>query len=556
MFKELKIDQIKSNPNNPRTIFEGQKFDDLIKSIKEKGVLEPILVRPVNGKFEIVAGERRYRAMLQISGEKQPESGGIFEQSGMIPAIIRKINDDEAFEIMIIENLQREDLTPLEEIQSFEKYVKKHGKDGIILLGEKTGIQPAYIRRRIAVLKLPEKALKAWNKEKLTFGHLEELIRLKDTKKLKEVLDRILGPYSRDMTVRDLREYINSMIPLLSKAQFDKTDCRDCMYASDVQKNLWDIEAMKKVHCLNPKCFMEKQIDYLTNNWSETSWAKQFKTTGFVFEMNLSHNDRNYFSYSKPFKKCLEGCKDFKTVINNDGTLGEGQACIKNKSCFQSLSRLKAQKEARKEGAKKIDEGGVEDPRKPWHGQHFRELFFQKKLPEKFQGLQPDDVKVLRAALYALIKMKWRLRSLFIDLSGVKHEDHWSKESDNFGAIAKMKKDELLQIIKELSLQVILGNDMETEGRQLVADHIGIDLAKEWEPTNEYYNLKTIRELLEYGEKLGILKDKKAEKFLKNTLKRKKFSACKKSELVQLFKESGINLIGKVPDEILGEKKT
>ena len=348
MFKELKIDQIKSNPNNPRTIFEGPKFDDLVKSIKEKGVLEPILVRPVNGNFEIVAGERRFRALQQIVGE--PNYEGVVVT---IPSIIRKINDDEAFEIMIIENLQREDLTPLEEVQSFERYIKKHGKDGVLLLGEKTGIQPAYIRRRIAALRLPEKALKAWNNEKLTFGHLEELIRLKDTKELKEVLDRILGPYNRDMTVRDLREYINSRIPLLSKAQFDKTLCRICQHASDVQKNLWDIEAMKKVHCLNPKCFMEKQIDYLTNNWSETSWAKQFKTTGFVFEMNLSHNDRNYFSYSKPFKKCLEGCKDFKTVINNDGTLGEGQACIKNKSCFQSLSRLKAQKEARKEGAKK-----------------------------------------------------------------------------------------------------------------------------------------------------------------------------------------------------------
>lgn len=547
MFKELKIDQIKSNPNNPRTIFEGQKFDDLIKSIKEKGVLEPILVRPVNGKFEIVAGERRFRALQQIVGEPGYEGVVI-----TIPSIIRKINDDEAFEIMIIENLQREDLTPLEEVQSFEKYVKKHGKDGILLLGEKTGIQPAYIRRRIAALQLPEKALKAWNKEKLTFGHLEELIRLKDTKKLKEVLDRILGPYSRDMTVRDLREYINSMIPLLSKAQFDKADCRNCIHASDVQKNLWDIEAMKKVHCLNPKCFMEKQIDYLTNNWPETSWAKQFKTTGFALEMNLGYEDRRFFPYSKPFKKCLEGCKDFKTIINKDGTLGEGQACIKNKSCFQNLSRLKTQKEAKKE--KRGEEHDL-TPRKPWHGQHFRELFFQKKLPEKFQGLQPDDVKVLRSALYALVKMKWTLCDQFNELTGIEDERYNVEEKKLFGTIAKMKKDKLLQIIKELSLQVILGNDMETEGRQLMADHIGIDLAKEWEPTDEYYNLKTIKELLEYGEKRGILKNKKAEKFLKKTLKRKKFSACKKSELIRIFKESGINLVGKVPDEILGEEE-
>lgn len=548
MYKEIKIDQVKSNPNNPRASFEGPKFDDLMKSIKEKGVLEPILVRPVDGKFEIVAGERRFRALRKIC-----ESGDeplIALKDVVIPTIVRKLTDHEAFEIMIIENLQREDLTPFEEARSFEKYAKKHGKDGIQSLGERTGILPAYIRRRIAILRLPKRALDAWDKGTLTFGHLEELIRLKDPQDLKETIGRILDQQWRKMTVKDLRNHINSMIPLLTKAKFDKTECSNCMQNSDVQKKLWDIESMKKTHCLNPKCFKKKQVDFLTKNWAETPWAKRFKTTGFAFHQDLQWDDHNEF-YPTPFKKCLDGCKNFKTIISLDGTLDEGQSCVKNKACFQSLSRSKAQK-----GREKKDDGG---PRVNWHGQHFREEFFKERIPEQFKIFSPDDVKMLRAAVYAMIQTKWTLCERFFELSDIKSDKNGDfydvEKSQIFDKIKKMKREKLLQIIQELSLLTILSSDVDAEGRWLMANHIGIDLAKEWSPPEDFYQMKTIRGLLEYGDKIGIFLDKKAIKFLQEKIKRKKFSACKKSELVQVFKDSGIDLTGKVPDEILGEGK-
>lgn len=545
MYKEINIELIKSNPQNPRTKFEGPKYEDLVNSIREKGVLEPILVRKINAHFEIVAGERRFRAQRQVFKEWQEK--GEVTTTMLIPAIVRKLNDDEAFEIMIIENLQREDLTPLEEVQSFEKYVKQHGKEGIETLAQKTGIQQTYIRRRITALSLPKRALEAWSKGTLAFGHLEELIRLKDKQDLKEIIDRITVQGWRHMSVKDLRDHINSRIPLLTKAKFDMTECNSCMQNSDIQKELWDIEPMKKTHCLNPKCFRKKQVNYLKKNWLKTHYALHYKTTGFVFKEDVPWGGSNSF-YNGGFKKCLDGCEKFKTIINLDGSTVEGKACVVDDKCYQSLSRSQ-QQETKKE---KKENGS---PRKSWHGQHFRELFFKERIPEQFKAFQPDDVKMLRAALYAMIKLEWNLEKTFLDMADVEHSHHNADEKDIFKTITKMEKDKLLQTIQTLSAETILSNDVDAEGRQLVADHIGIRLAKEWAPVDDFYQMKTIKELLEWGEKTGILENKKATRFLTETLKKKKFSALKKTELIQVFKEAGISLVGKVPDEILGKGK-
>ena len=118
-YKEIQIDLIKSNPNNPRATFSGPTFEDLVNSIREKGILEPILVRPVNGNYEVVAGERRFRALFQLAKE--------YTGPVKIPAIIRKLNEDEAFEIMTIENLQREDVHPLDEADGFRRLMDEAG---------------------------------------------------------------------------------------------------------------------------------------------------------------------------------------------------------------------------------------------------------------------------------------------------------------------------------------------------------------------------------------------------------------------------------------------
>src|SRR3989304_3191232 len=110
-FLETPLEELSSNPRNPRKGFTGPKFDELLASIKEKGVIEPIIVRTKKaGGYEVVAGERRLRASSQAGLQT-------------IPAIVRELTDEQAFDFMLIENLQREDLTEAEEAQSFQSYV-------------------------------------------------------------------------------------------------------------------------------------------------------------------------------------------------------------------------------------------------------------------------------------------------------------------------------------------------------------------------------------------------------------------------------------------------
>lgn len=252
-FQEISLSKISTNPNNPRKNFMGPAFDELVASIREKGVIEPIIVRPIsNGKadvhsdtYEVVAGERRFRA------------AGVFAdgQHYEIPAVIRELSDEDAFDFMIIENLHREDLTGFEEAQSFKQYFEKKGKGSIPELATRIGKSPGYIRRKIAVLSLPRDIVKAWEQEEISFSHLEQLRRLKSKEDLKKGFDYAIGrTYYRGATPskRELQEYIDNMAPLLDNAVFDikEEGCTTCGQNSDVQQKLWEIGNMKigRVH--------------------------------------------------------------------------------------------------------------------------------------------------------------------------------------------------------------------------------------------------------------------------------------------------------------------
>ena len=127
------IERIEPNPEQPRMVFEQDALDELAASIREHGVLQPILVRPRGpNTYQIVAGERRWRAS-KLAG------------LATIPALIEDIDDDTALEIAIIENLQREDLTPLDEAAMFDRMIRQHGYS-IRKLADKLGKDKGYLR--------------------------------------------------------------------------------------------------------------------------------------------------------------------------------------------------------------------------------------------------------------------------------------------------------------------------------------------------------------------------------------------------------------------------
>jgi len=532
-YSEVGLSVIKTNPNNPRKSFDGHKFDELVASVKEKGVIEPIIIRPTKTKgavqleFEIVAGERRYRAAKKAGHDH-------------IPSIIRKLSDDEAFDFMTIENLIREDLTELEEAESFKKYLKKRGDGALVDLAQRTAIAPAYIRKRVSILSLPKYILEAWDEGSLKFGHLVQFLRLKDSKDILAAFNEATDEYN-ELTVADLKEHIDDMSPNLSDARFNKTGCLICPQNSDIQIKLFDLEKSEKVKCLDQRCFRQKQNNALTRYW-KTHGKKKYGTNGFRFYGKAGQVNRFYYPFDKPSKDCHD-CPDFVSIVHMSGTVYDDAACVGPTECFNK-KRAHANKvrDAKRKGVKIAElESG---PRVEWHGRHFREIFWKKRIPEQFQEFKADDEKMVRLALFALYKSNGGLR--------YKLKDHkmWQGDKPLFDHLSGLGLAQLYLVLKKMVLDVIMQEDFNEKGRRAAAQHLGVDLAKEWQADEEYLERKTKKEMMEFGKKSGIFKEKAVIEYLNGHLKRKKFEDCKKGEMISLFLKTGIDLVGKVPDEI------
>ena len=182
----ISITDIQKNPYQPRKEFDGEKLDELAQSIKENGVIQPIIVRqsPVIG-YEILAGERRYRASL-LAGLRS------------IPAIVKQLSDQEMMVQSIIENLQRENLNPIEEARAYESLVEKGFTHAEI--ADKMGKSRPYISNSIRLLSLPEQILSEVENGKLSQAHARSLVGL-NKKQQDYFFQRII---EEDISVRKL----------------------------------------------------------------------------------------------------------------------------------------------------------------------------------------------------------------------------------------------------------------------------------------------------------------------------------------------------------------
>ena len=577
-YRNMKLTELCPNPWNPRRRFSGEKFDQLVESIREKDVLEPILVRPfpdgeklVSEKtwpnegrlvaFEIVAGERRFRAKYQVASE----NGG--PESGTIPCIVKDLTDDEAFDIMTIENIQREDLTELEEARNFQMYLDRKGPDAVEELASRTGIHPAYIRRRVRVLALPKTVLSKWDAGKLKYGHLEQLCRLKGVGEINSWCKRIEDGWQGPMSVRELKQRIDNESPPLSGAFFDleKEGCLSCAHNSDVQKQLFAVDQSEKTVCSNSKCFKKKQNNYLLGNWKKTPLRRKYKTNGFIFDDVFSYQKHSDFYAAKEVFSQCKSCEHFVTVIYVDGSACHERACL-NPACKNKLEkdRSKSQSAKSKNSASGSSGGNQTDedppPRVAWHGDHFREIFYQKAIRERSEPLSWDDPKVLRMLLFGILCHagtdigKWfaRRHGLTNSAGQTVEEADWFL-LDTAAAlqhIMRMEAEAVDSDIAAIAIELVLASEVTSGHRRRIGDLLEIDLAEEWRIDADYLQKKTIGEMMAFGEKLGILSDPKAIAYL-DQLGRKTFKQCKKPELVKVFLESGVDLAGKVPDEIL-----
>jgi ParB family chromosome partitioning protein len=174
----IPLDRIEPNPDQPRMEFDEASLDELAASIREHGVLQPILVRPrEQGRYQLVAGERRWRASKRAGLDS-------------IPALIEEIDDDTALEIAIIENLQREDLSPLEEAMLYDRMVREHGYS-IRRLAQKLGKDKGYLENRLRLADAPPEIKELVSVRKDTLSHAYELLKVSDPKKRRRLAEQV-----------------------------------------------------------------------------------------------------------------------------------------------------------------------------------------------------------------------------------------------------------------------------------------------------------------------------------------------------------------------------
>ena len=196
----LSIDLIKPNPNQPRRYFESKALQELSQSIKQQGVLQPLIVRnhPIlEGCFELVAGERRWRA-LQLAGETQA------------PVIIKKLGDNEALEVALLENIQREDLTPIEEGQCYHELMQLHGLTQEEL-ARKLGKDRSTISNMVRLLALPKAIQQDLEMGRLSAGHARALLSFSEPTEQLKLRERLL---LNNWSVRETEKQVRMILEL------------------------------------------------------------------------------------------------------------------------------------------------------------------------------------------------------------------------------------------------------------------------------------------------------------------------------------------------------
>ena len=184
VIEQVKIDSIKPNKYQPRTVFSEEKIEELARTIHTHGVIQPIVIRKIDDEqYEIIAGERRYRAMQKLGWSE-------------VPAIIRNLDDKETASIALIENLQREELTAIEEAYAYEKLLELHSLTQEAL-AQRLGKGQSTVANKLRLLKLPDEIKNGLLAKEISERHARALIPIKDSelqsKLYKEVLEMQLN---------------------------------------------------------------------------------------------------------------------------------------------------------------------------------------------------------------------------------------------------------------------------------------------------------------------------------------------------------------------------
>ncbi len=215
------IEEIKQNPYQPRRVLKDRKIEELAASIKEKGVIQPIIVRRVDSGYELIAGERRWRA-AQKAGLKT------------IPIIVKDVSPAEVLELALIENIQREDLNPLEEAEAYERLSQEFGLTQEEL-ATRVGKERSTVANFLRLLKLPDYVKKDIWAEKLSMGHARALAGIQSPERERAIRDMII---KKGLSVRETEALVQRLKKPRRRTHKVQQDTHTVSIAEDMMRHL------------------------------------------------------------------------------------------------------------------------------------------------------------------------------------------------------------------------------------------------------------------------------------------------------------------------------
>lgn len=315
--------QIKSLPlkaivagQNPRTFFDPAEMAELESSVRANGLLQPIVVRQKGDVFEIIAGERRFRAVKAVEGD-----------DGEIAAIIRDCSNEEAETLALIENISRADMSPTEEAAAAHRlYVRLRDKNE---LAAQLGWPLSKLERRLALMNCCEAVRVALNERKILLGHAELLAAL-HAEKQEKALEIVL---TNNLSVVDFKRSLTNLAQKLDEAIFDKADCLSCPHNSGTQSALFT-ENIGDGSCTHPTCYQQKtatHLDGIKSNLERVVNRVEFLELGEDKIIPIKLVTDGLKGVGEDQMNACKGCASFgATVSKLPGELGK----IEQSICF------------------------------------------------------------------------------------------------------------------------------------------------------------------------------------------------------------------------------
>lgn len=218
---QINIEQITPGRFQPREVFDPDKLRELVNSIKEKGVLQPVIVRPKDNGYELIAGERRLRAAKELG-------------LSQVPAVIKDVKDDDALEIALIENIQRDDLNPMEEAKAYQRLSEEFSLTQEQISG-KVGKDRASVGNTLRLLKLPEKIKEEIYLGRVSVGHAKALLMLESDKDQLDICVKII---KRGLSVRETEYFVRRKLTGKARTRIRKSSPEGRVVEEELQRIL------------------------------------------------------------------------------------------------------------------------------------------------------------------------------------------------------------------------------------------------------------------------------------------------------------------------------